>query len=206
LSVWLSIDDEYFLVDAGTYAYHSDPEWRTFFRSTAAHNTARVDGRDQSEMAGRFLWSAKANARLLRFQESHGQVTMEAEHDGYARLQDPVMHRRNVCFDRTNGDVSIEDRFQCSGRHEVELFFHMHEEAIVASVSDGKAEVDWRGRHIVFSSPDRNGRWEIHRGSENPRLGWRSHRFNQKQPAPTVRIRVEIEGATTIRTNLRANS
>ena len=33
LSVWLSIDDEYFLVDAGTYAYHSHPEWRTFFRT-----------------------------------------------------------------------------------------------------------------------------------------------------------------------------
>ena len=69
LSLWLSIGDEYFLVDAGTYAYHSHPEWRTFFRSTAAHNTARVDGRDQSEMTGRFLWGAKANARLLRFEK-----------------------------------------------------------------------------------------------------------------------------------------
>ena len=68
LSLWLSIDDEYFLVDGGTYAYHSHPEWRTYFRSTAAHNTACIDGRNQSEMAGRFLWSSKANARLLRFE------------------------------------------------------------------------------------------------------------------------------------------
>jgi hypothetical protein len=206
LSLWLSIDDEYFLVDAGTYAYHSHPEWRTFFRSTAAHNTARVDGRNQSEMTGRFLWSAKANARLLRFERSSEQVTLEAEHDGYARLQDPVTHRRSVFFDRTNGNVSINDSFQCAGRHEVELFFHMHEEAAVRSVSNGEAQVDWHGRHIVFSSPDCGGRWEIIRGSDDPKLGWRSRRFNQKQPIPTLRICTEIDGPTKIHTDLRINS
>lgn len=206
LSVWLSIDDEYFLVDAGTYAYHSHPEWRAYFRSTAAHNTARVDGRNQSEIAGRFLWSSKANTRLLRVEESPGQVTIEAEHDGYVRLPDPVTHRRTVCFDRATGNVSIEDDFRCTGRHEVELFFHMHEEAVVLCVRDGEAQMDWRGRHIVFSSPDCNACWEIIRGSDNPKLGWRSRRFNQKQPTGTLRIQAEIDGPTTIRTHLRVNS
>jgi hypothetical protein len=206
LSLWLSLDDEYFLVDAGTYAYHSHPEWRAFFRSTAAHNTACVDGRSQSEMAGRFLWSSKAIARLLRFEDSSGQATIEAEHDGYMRLQDPVSHRRTVGFDRATGNISIEDSFRCSGRHEIELFFHMHEEADVLRVSDGEAEIGWRRRHIVFSSPDRNARWEIIRGSDNPKLGWRSRRFNQKQPIATLRISVEIDGSSTIRTHLRVNS
>ena len=206
MSLWLSIGDEYFLVDAGTYAYHSHEEWRTYFRSTAAHNTACVDGQSQSEMAGRFMWSAKANARLLKFEPDSEAVTIEAEHDGYARLQDPVTHRRKVSFDRTNGNVSIEDRFQCSGRHEVELFFHMHEEAAVVSVRDGEAQVNWRGNHIVFSAPDPKGCWEIVRGSDNPRLGWRSHKFNQKQPIATLRIRAEIDGPTTVRTHLRINS
>jgi hypothetical protein len=205
LALWLSIGNEYFLVDAGTYAYHSHPEWRGFFRSTAAHNTARVDGLDQSEMGGRFLWRAKANARLLRFEENSGQVMIEAEHDGYARLQDPVSHRRNIRFDRATGEVFIEDSFDCAGQHQVELFFHMHEEAAVGCVSEGEAQVDWRGRHIVFSSPDRNGHWEIVRGSENPPLGWRSRRFNQRQPTPTLRIRRQIAGTTTIHTQLRIN-
>jgi len=206
LSVWLSIDDKYFLVDAGTYAYHSYPEWRSYFRGTAAHNTARVDGRNQSEIAGRFLWSSKANTRLLRFDESLGRVTIEAEHDGYMRLFDPVTHRRTVCFDRASGNVSIEDAFQCTSRHEVEQFFHLHEEAIVLCVRDGEAEVDWHGRRIVFSSPDRNARWESVAGSENPKLGWRSRRFNEKQPIGTLRIRAEIDGPSTIRTHLRINS
>jgi hypothetical protein len=206
LALWLAIDNEYFLVDAGTYAYHSHPEWRSYFRSTAAHNTAWVDGCSQSEIAGRFLWSAKATARLLRFEDTPGQVTIEAEHDGYKRLPEPVIHRRTVGFDRANGDISIEDNFRCHGRHEIELFFHMHEEAVILRVSDGEAKVGWRGRQIAFSSPDRNARWEIISGSENPKLGWRSRRFNQKMPIPTLRIRFEIDGSTTIRTHLRVNS
>jgi Heparinase II/III-like protein/Heparinase II/III N-terminus len=208
LSLWLAIGDEYFLVDAGTYAYHSHPEWREFFRSTAAHNTASVDGESQSQMAGRFLWNAKANSRLLRFETKSQDVTIEAEHDGYARLQDPVIHRRNVCFDRTTGNLSIADSFECTGRHQVDLFFHMHEEAVVLAVGDGGVQVEWRARQIVFSSPDRDGHchWEIVRGSESPMLGWRSRQFNQKQPTPTLLCHIQIEGPTTIRTHLRINS
>jgi hypothetical protein len=206
LSLWLSIDEEFFLVDAGTYAYHSHPKWRTFFRSTAAHNTGCVDGLNQSEMAGRFLWSSKTNARLLRFEKTSEQVTIEAEHDGYERLKDPVTHRRRVVFDRATGNISIEDGFRCAGRHQIELFFHMHEDAAVLGCRDGEAQVDWHGRRIVFSSSDENAWWEIIRGSENPRLGWRSCRFNNKQPIATLRIALEIDGPTKIPTHLRVNS
>lgn len=203
LSVWLSIDDEYFLIDAGTYAYHSHPDWREFFRGTSAHNTARVDGTNQSEMSGRFLWSAQAKARLLKFDSGAEQVTIEAEHDGYTRLADPVVHKRCVSFDRSSGRVSIEDHFACSSRHQVELFFHLHEEASVVSVCDGEANVVWRRRNISFSSPDRSAAWQVASGSENPKLGWRSRHFNQKQPIPSLRMSAEIDGPTTIRTLVR---
>jgi uncharacterized heparinase superfamily protein len=206
LSIWLSIGDEYFLVDAGTYAYHSHPEWRGYFRGTAAHNTARIDGQNQSQIAGRFLWSAKANARLLRFEDNSDQVMIAAEHDGYQRLPHPVTHQRTVAFDRTTGNTSVEDSFRGTGCHQIELFFHLHEDAEILSVSDGEAQIDWRRRRITFSAPDRNAKWEIFRGSEDPKLGWRSHRFNQKQPIATLRIRAEIDGTSTIRTFIKVNS
>jgi hypothetical protein len=206
LSLWLAIDEEYFLVDAGTYAYHSHPEWRTYFRSTAAHNTACVDGRNQSEMAGRFLWRQKARSRLLHVENRSDQLIIEAEHDGYERLSDPVTHRRNVSFDRSNGNLSVHDTFHCRSQHEIELFFHMHEEAVALEVRNGEAHIEWRGRHIVFSSPDTSARWEIVRGSEDPKLGWRSRHFNQKQAICTLRIQARIDGPTTIRTHLRINS
>jgi Heparinase II/III-like protein/Heparinase II/III N-terminus len=206
LAIWLAIADEYFLIDSGTYAYHSHPEWRTYFRSTAAHNTVRIDGRDQSEMAGRFLWSSKATARLLHFESNSEHAIIAAEHDGYMRLSDPVKHKRKINFDRHTGNLSVEDHFSSYGRHEVEILFHVHEEAELLEVRSGDAKIFWRGRAINFSSPDCSTTWEILRGSEEPKLGWRSHRFNEKQPIPALRIRKEIDGATTICTHLRIQS
>ncbi|MDB5729134.1 MAG: Heparinase family protein, partial [Noviherbaspirillum sp.] len=52
------------LIDPGTYAYHTDGKWRAHFRGTAAHNTVRIDGLDQSVMCGNFMWRHKARARL----------------------------------------------------------------------------------------------------------------------------------------------
>jgi hypothetical protein len=202
LSIWLAIGDEYFVIDAGTYAYHSHSEWRNYFRSTAAHNTARVDDCDQSQIAGRFLWSTKAKPRLVQFQESKGHVVIEAEHDGYTRLDDPVVHRRTVDFDRATGSFSLADSFRCAHRHTIELFFHLHEDATVTHVAGGTAELLWHGSRIVFSSPDTLLPWDVICGSEAPKVGWRSRAFNRKQPITTLRLRAEINGNTVIVTQV----
>ena len=53
-----SLGSEEFLVDPGTYA-----ERRAYFRGTAAHNTVRIDGRDQSEQGGNFMWLPELQTR-----------------------------------------------------------------------------------------------------------------------------------------------
>jgi len=202
LSIWLAIGDEYFLIDAGTYAYHSHPEWRNYFRSTAAHNTVRVDSCNQSQIAGRFLWSSKAKAHLVQFQESIGHVIIAAEHEGYTRLDDPVVHRRTVDFDRTTGSFSVADSFRCAHQHTIELFFHLHEDTAVTHVADGKVELFWHGSRIVFSSSDTLLAWDVICGSEALKQGWRSRAFNQKLPISTLRMRSEINGNTVIVTQV----
>lgn len=93
LSIWLHIDGEPVLVDAGTYRYHGAGTVRDAFRGTAAHNTMTVHGVDQSEIAGPFNWSRKANARAISVVSSPWAV--EAEHDGYLR-RFGCIHRRRV--------------------------------------------------------------------------------------------------------------
>ncbi len=66
LSIQLAYKDRWLLVDPGTYAYHTQREWRDYFRGTAAHNTVRVDGVDQSVIGGNFMWLSKAESHLVR--------------------------------------------------------------------------------------------------------------------------------------------
>jgi Heparinase II/III-like protein/Heparinase II/III N-terminus len=204
LSFVLALDSEYFLIDPGTYAYHSHPEWRTYFRSTAAHNTARVDGLDQSTMAGPFLWTQKANSKLLSYMDNADEGAIVAEHDAYQRLHDPVIHRRSLRFDKQNSEVTIADSFLCQGQHDVELFFHVHPEATVTETHSHGVEVRWRTKRVMFRN--QSALCQVFRGSERPILGWCSTAFDTKQPIVTLRFSQSITGSTTLISTIQIHS
>ncbi len=50
------------LADPGTYCYHGEREWRSYFRSTIAHNTVEVGGLSQSTEGGAFMWLRQARS------------------------------------------------------------------------------------------------------------------------------------------------
>lgn len=104
LSFQLFYEGNPVFIDPGTYIYHCDINSRNEFRKTCNHNTVCVDGKDQSEMLGAFLWGRKAKAELLNFEENDGAVKIVMQHDGYK----PVIHKRTIEFD---GDrhLTIED-------------------------------------------------------------------------------------------------
>src|SRR5438477_8622030 len=61
LSLVARTGDREILIDPGTYTYVADPIERDRFRGSAAHNTIRIDGRDQAIPAGPFRWHEKAS-------------------------------------------------------------------------------------------------------------------------------------------------
>ena len=61
------------LADPGTYCYHGEPAWRSYFQSTIGHNTVEVGGRWQSVRGGAFLWLRHAAGRELAVTDD-GQV------------------------------------------------------------------------------------------------------------------------------------
>jgi uncharacterized heparinase superfamily protein len=97
------------LADPGTYCYHGEPEWRSYFRSTIAHNTVELDGRNQSLDGGPFLWLSHANAREMAVSEAGDTAEWTAEHDGYLALEPPTRHRRTVRLDRAGRALDIVD-------------------------------------------------------------------------------------------------
>ena len=64
LSLVARIGDRDILIDPGTYTYIADPVERNGFRGSAAHNTVRIDGRDQAIPAGPFRWIDKPDVRI----------------------------------------------------------------------------------------------------------------------------------------------
>ncbi|MCX8025356.1 MAG: heparinase II/III-family protein, partial [Thermanaerothrix sp.] len=83
------------LMDAGTYAYNLPPPWNNGLARTLVHNTLTVDGHDQLQRLGKFLWSAGGKVRFLERLSKPGQC-WTASHDGYMRLG--VVHRRSLVW------------------------------------------------------------------------------------------------------------
>ena len=202
LAFTLSVGGKEFLIDPGTYAYHTQGEWRRYFRGTAAHNTLRVDGLDQSQSGGNFMWLRKADARCALWRPSEERDVFEGWHDGYAQLPDPVVHRRRISLEKRARRVVIEDSLQMSGAHAIELFFHCSERCQVAPTADGYA-LSQGETTLLLKLPLADGASAgVHCGSVAPILGWVSRTFDEKQPAPTIIWRGKLAGESVLRTEI----
>ena len=119
LSVTLFADGRELLSDSGTYVYNAAPESRRYFRSTRAHNTVTIDDLDQGEQGGTFGWKTRFHTQTTL----QGVQYLEAEHDGYLRLPQPVVHRRRL-LGIAPGCWLIADDFRGSGEHTFEFNYH----------------------------------------------------------------------------------
>lgn len=193
LAVYFSAAGCPILIDPGTFAYHADQKWRNYFRSTAAHNTVRVDGRDQSQMSGNFMWSSKAEAEIIE----HKKFLMASGlHTGYRRLQDSVIHARTVKYEEELNLWQIEDRIVCKGSHNLELFFHIHPDCRVEDTGD--ALLIHFAKGYCRLEKDKMLELQICKGDEALPLGWYSPSYDVKIPAVTLRLFKSINNSTNL--------
>ncbi|HEX7976702.1 MAG TPA: alginate lyase family protein [Anaerolineales bacterium] len=82
--------------DAGAFLYNTPAPWDNALARTAVHNTVSLNGRDQMNRAGRFLFLDWAQARVVSYQraEDGAWERLLGEHDGYRRLG--AIHQRAV--------------------------------------------------------------------------------------------------------------
>jgi Heparinase II/III-like protein/Heparinase II/III N-terminus len=172
------------LADPGTYCYHGERAWRSYFRSTIAHNTVELDGRSQSSEGGPFMWAVHAHARELEVIDDGDIAFWTAEHDGYASLDSPALHRRSVLLDRASRSIDIIDIIE-GGRHDVRLCFHFGPDVRVQLRGSG-AVLDWSTASAPAGArlelpPEL--RWTLHRGETAPILGWYASGLGCRVPA-----------------------
>jgi hypothetical protein len=175
------------LADPGTYCYHGEPEWRSYFRSTIAHNTVELDGRSQSRDGGPFLWLRHANGRELNVADLGDITEWTAEHDGYLSLRPSARHRRIVQLDRASRSIAIVDQID-GGSHDLRLAFHLGPD-VRAELDGTRALLRWPGASTPGSARLElpcGLKWSVHRGEQDPILGWYSGSFGRRVPAITL--------------------
>ncbi|MFN0186046.1 MAG: alginate lyase family protein [Aquabacterium sp.] len=193
LAVLVSIGGEPLLVDPGTYCYNAEPRWRRHFRGTASHNTLQVDGLDQSDYGGSFLWLRDIRCTVVEDSSDGGSMTLHAWHDGYERLPDPVRHHRRICVE-PGGTVRVEDWLEARSAHTVALHWQAALGAQILPVAGEPAAWHLKGRlhgvRIRIQGPTTDV--VVAQGQEDPPLGWVSPGFYDKQPAPALRARAVL--------------
>lgn len=114
-----------------------DPKWRTALRSSAAHSTVVVDDVNSSEVLSLEGLGRRPAHVIATRREAHGNLMIEASHDGYAHLFG-LVHRRLIHMIPDGGEVLGEDIL--SGRPaggEGRARFHLHPTVQASVLGDG---------------------------------------------------------------------
>ena len=75
---------------------------------------------------GPFLWTRHARTRVLATPSAGpGTLRWQAEHHGYARRRDPVVHRRTVDLDAGMRQLTVLDEVTGTGPHPCRSAFHL---------------------------------------------------------------------------------
>lgn len=137
LSYELSYEGERIIVDTGVYEYRAGA-LRDYCRRTAAHNTVKVDGLEQSEVWGSFRVAHRALPAGAAVRDAGEYVAFEGAHTGYLARRG-VSHTRRVLFIEPALWLVV-DRLDGQGTHLLEGFIHLHPD-VSASLRPADDEV-----------------------------------------------------------------
>jgi hypothetical protein len=133
-------------------------------------------------MLGSFMWGKRSNTRCISWEPRGGEGGLvTGEHDGYARLPDPVTHRRTVELDGKSRVVTIRDRLLAKDEHEVSVNFQLSENCTLSQGDSNVCKADV-GCGTLTLELDQRFSVEILKGSEAPIGGWVSRGYHRKVP------------------------
>jgi hypothetical protein len=199
LALWLHIDRQPVLIDAGTYLYHAGLRWRDYFRSTAAHNTLELADQSQSLAAGAFNWRHKASARIVEFHDGDNWKIV-ARHDGYKR-RFGVEHQRTLhCIDRgfEIGDQLLGRR----GKWPATVSFLIHPN-LTARMDRDSVLISASASDLIHISGPSGFATELCCGEDSIAHSIQSPAFGIKSPATRIVFRKVIETGEHCRSKIR---
>ena len=178
-------------MDAGTYSYNAPPPWDNSLAESACHNTVTVDGRDQMDRAGRFLWLPwLSGERTACATSAGGQLAYwEGTHDGYRRLSSPVRHRRGIVRIGEEHWLVI-DAMASDQPHDYRLHWLLSDFPYDTAVDHhavtlGTPKGDYR---VAVACSRANGHLSLVRADEDSPRGWYAPHYADRQPALSLAL------------------
>jgi uncharacterized heparinase superfamily protein len=135
LTYELALHGQRVVVDTGVSSYEPGPE-RQYERSSAAHNTVRVDSVDQAEIWGSFRVGTRPKVSRIAHGEVAGGHFLHGQHFGYKRRH--VNHSRAILRLSDNAWIFV-DILEGKGTHKIESFIHFHPSVQVSALNDIRA-------------------------------------------------------------------
>ncbi|MFD3261057.1 alginate lyase family protein [Paenibacillus lentus] len=187
-----------FLTDPGRFTY-METEDRQYFMESLQHNTLSVDGQTISTYVSSWRWADVARP-LDRYWNSGSDFDyVQAGHDGYWRLDQPVHVLRQVLFVKPDYWIMV-DTCRSNGEHEYTIPFHFAEgiqltarENGILHAADGQ---EGPSLSIIPLIPVR-----AEQGSS-----WVSRNYNEKTPAVKASFIQKGKGFTKFVTLLYPNA
>ncbi len=147
LSFELSLYGQRLVVNSGTSCYGLGTQ-RELERSTAAHNTVVIEGRNSSEVWAGFRVASRAHPFDIIVRQENDRVIVEAAHDGYCRLSGKPIHRRRWIIDVNQLVVYDKVEGKCL---DVTSHIYLHPEVIIDD--DGVlGQIRHLGRTVLLKS------------------------------------------------------
>jgi len=179
LSYELFIENRPVIVDSGVFEY-APGTWRDYFRSTRAHNTVALEGRNQSEVYGSFRVARRARPIKCGWSLDGGVQWVRAGHDGYRRLPQNAEHVRTVAM--LPGLWIILDAISAVGRVEAASYLHLHPDLEVVRAREDAWRIDGLDTN-VWVTPWGFRTETLVKGREDlPPQGWYSSEFGMRRP------------------------
>jgi uncharacterized heparinase superfamily protein len=177
----LSIRGERFIVDSGVETYEPGA-WRTFWRSTRAHNTVVVDGAEQFEIWASFRVGKRTQLMECTLLQQSSTSLFVGVHSGFVGQKAPTRQRRFIAS--LAGEYwLVLDEIKGRGNHSIESLVHLAPNA-VCEIGESYTDVTMGSLKVRFypyrDNADSPRTTSCIRGKLDPIQGWYAPEFGKR--------------------------
>lgn len=206
LNLGIYANNSSIITDIGSYTYTGSKKWHDYFRGSKGHNLVVVDNEDQAVLTN--FWSSvkRPRPKNKKFRFSDDIDYFSCGHDGYKRLKDPVLHKREVTFYKKKKQIVIKDIIKTKGEHSIDIYFHLGPGVeIIKKEKMPDSIAVFTNKNVIISCFHKDIRETITKGDESIPLGWYAKDYGVKVPINVIVFSSKICHTSTFKSVIQIN-